>query len=375
MTDINRRLPICVFSLPEWSTDPRDTALDVQPILNSTAGAAHIVLLSGPASQLLTESVGKEWSVYHRAVRTYWPKIDLETSDPFQHLLTTLSRMDRWPDGPEGFGKVLIDSLLRATISYRYVEEALPTYANVRRMEREHLRQIVVMGETSEREQLDQARQDYEELQQQLDEEKEELYGFVSEAESERDQARSQLNDAQEQINALNARVYYLESLQVNDATPDHAEMEIPEDFDALEEWGKRHLAGKVVLHNRAIRAARKSKFEDVPLAYRALLILRDHYIPMKREGGIELRRTYDEALQKMGLEDSEPFTGTRAGQAGEDYFVEFAGHKRYLERHLKGSNSRDERYAFRLYFFWDDDSEQVVVGSLPGHLYNPRLS
>ena len=237
------------------------------------------------------------------------------------------------------------------------------------------MRQIEMAGGTTEREQLERARQDYEELQQQFDEEKEELYGFVSEAENERDQAQSQLNDAQEQINALNARVYYLESLQAHDIAPDHAELEIPEDFESLEEWGKKHLAGKVVLHNRAIRAARKSIFEDVPMAYRALLVLRDYYVPMKREGGIEFRRAYDEALREIALEDSEPFTGTRAGQTGESYLVEFAGHKRYLERHLKGSNSRDERYAFRLYFLWDEDSEQVVVGSLPGHLYHPRLS
>ena len=34
--------------------------------------------------------------------------------------------------------------------------------------------------------------------------------------------------------------------------------------------------------------AAKGSPFEDVRLAYRALLILRDHYMPMRREGGLE---------------------------------------------------------------------------------------
>jgi len=36
---------------------------------------------------------------------------------------------------------------------------------------------------------------------------------------------------------------------------------------------------------------------------------------------------------------------------------------------YLKGSSSREERYGFRLYFYWDEDTRQVVVGSFPGHL------
>ena len=180
---------------------------------------------------------------------------------------------------------------------------------------------------------------------------------------------------AQEQIDALKGRIYYLESLQSDNDPSLQEEVEILEDFESLEEWGKNHLGGKVFLHNRAIRAARKSRFENVPLAYKALILLRDYYVPMKHEGGIDARRAYDDALHQLGLEDSEPFTGSRAAQVGDSYFVEFGGKKRYLERHLKGSNSRDERYGFRLYFFWDDDTDQVVVGSLPSHLPHPSLS
>ena len=53
----------------------------------------------------------------------------------------------------------------------------------------------------------------------------------------------------------------------------------------------------------------------------------------------------------------------------GARIFVEFGGRRCELDRHLKGRNSRDPRLGFRLYFFWDDDTEQVVVGWLPNHL------
>jgi hypothetical protein len=37
---------------------------------------------------------------------------------------------------------------------------------------------------------------------------------------------------------------------------------------------------------------------------------------------------------------------------------------------HLKpGRNTRDPTRCLRIYFFWDDEEEQAVVGWLPGHL------
>ena len=43
------------------------------------------------------------------------------------------------------------------------------------------------------------------------------------------------------------------------------------------------------------------------------------------------------------------------------------------LERALRllGRDSRDRRYGFRLYFFWDEEGQVAVVGWLPSHLDN----
>ncbi len=117
----------------------------------------------------------------------------------------------------------------------------------------------------------------------------------------------------------------------------------------------------------RAIREAQKSPYEDIPFAYRVLLILRDFYVRMRR--GEVSHEAYEEALAKEGLEDLPCFAGERSGQFGEEYFVKFCGRRRELDRHVKGKNSRDPRFGFRLYFFFDDTSQQVIVGSFPEHL------
>lgn len=155
-----------------------------------------------------------------------------------------------------------------------------------------------------------------------------------------------------------------------SDPAADAENAQFPDNFDDLERWFEEHLSGgKVRLLRRAVRAAKKSPFKNPRLAYRALSILHDYYVPMRIEGGKARKDEYDKALRAANLTEAATFAGTRSGEYGDTYFVTHGGRKRELVRHLKGGNSRDPRYGFRLYFFWDDDDREVVVGSLPNHL------
>ena len=186
--------------------------------------------------------------------------------------------------------------------------------------------------------------------------------------EHERDQARSELNEFKQTINALRTRINHLE-MKLESGRNGNDETPIPDNFEELESWSQIHLAGKVAVLPRAIRSAKKSEFENIELAYRALICLRDYQYPMRIEGGTERVEAYRNATQELRLQDENTFPGNRATLQGDTYFVEFAGQRRLLERHLKGSNSRDPRHCFRLYYFWDDETKMIVVGSLPNHL------
>ena len=195
-----------------------------------------------------------------------------------------------------------------------------------------------------------------------------ELELLLRTAEHERDQARSGVEELRQTINALKTRNSYLEQRLATDRN-EGEEIPIPSSFEDLELWAQTHLAGKVVLLPRAIRSAKKSEFENIEQAYRALLCLRDHQYPMRIEGGSELVEAYRKATQELRLQDENTFPGNRATLQGDTYFVDYYGQRRLLERHLKGSNSRDPRHCFRLYYFWDDETKLIVVGSLPNHL------
>jgi hypothetical protein len=54
-----------------------------------------------------------------------------------------------------------------------------------------------------------------------------------------------------------------------------------------------------------------------------------------------------------------------------EMYGVPYRGRRRYATMHVCGSSSRNPTKGFRLYFFFDDEDEVVVITSLPSHLEN----
>jgi hypothetical protein len=146
----------------------------------------------------------------------------------------------------------------------------------------------------------------------------------------------------------------------------------LPESLDELESWAQQKLRGKILLHSRALNGAKKSRYMDQTLIYRSLLFLGNEYRELRlngSEGGSADR--YKLKLLELGLELTNSTTPARAGEQGEDYHVDYPsrGETRFLKHHLKKGTSRDERRCFRVYFFWDEAEEIVVVGWLPSHL------
>ena len=82
-------------------------------------------------------------------------------------------------------------------------------------------------------------------------------------------------------------------------------------------------------MHNRAYRGVQKSKLMDPRLIFQALLLLRDHYVPMRREGGAERKASFEQACQDLKLDDSLVGDATRTHR--ELYTVNYAGQPRVL--------------------------------------------
>lgn len=364
----SRQADVLVFALPDGSTNPSETAASAKAVHDNTLGAAHVFILSGPASFFLTELVGRELSVYRQAVRTYRPGFQAWIDEPSRHPLALPERIASWGEtGSSAFEGWLVNQALGNSAHAPGREERLPGFNTVRQLAAQLEREKVKNTGGTDADLIRLFEQDNEQLRKDIQEQKEQYDGLLLAADSEREAALQEANAAKAQALERLHRIRQLEKkfteTVAQQLTP------IPDTLDEFEPWCKEHLAGSVELANRAYQGVRKSEFHDPTFLYRALLLLRDHYVPMRVEGTPAHKRSYEEALKSLQLEDSA--TGDGVKFAADLYSVQYGGARRSLDRHLKGSDSRDRRYGFRLYFFWDDESQIVVVGWLPSHLDN----
>ncbi len=364
----HRRGDVIVFSLPEDSTSQDETAASAPEVARRTSGAAHVAVISGPAGYYLSDLVGEGFSVYRRAIRTYRPGFDPTTDEPFLHPRRLESQIAEWQDeGPKAYERLLISQALLRSVSSRDIERELPPFPELRRiaadLERKKDRQEV----SSQEDLLQLAESEIRELRDERAKMKDEYNGLLVVAEQERDSAQEDYERARNRNIHLQNRVRQLEQqlAQSNQSM----EPPIPNNLDGFEKWCQENLSGSVELHNRAFTGVKKSQYEDKSLLYKALLLLRDYYVPMRREGGDKKKDDFKKACQKLGIEEAQAISETGKGEEGDTYIVRHSGKKCVLKRHLRKGNAHDERYCFRLYFFWDDENEYVVVGWLPSHL------
>ena len=170
-------------------------------------------------------------------------------------------------------------------------------------------------------------------------------------------------------LDALRAHLH-----QQNNGAPD-AEIPIPDNYREMPDWVRENLAGQLLLLPRAERAVNKAEYGDVGLVYRALHVLANEYRDSRM--GVGTDEAFKAALARLGVEFAGAIDKCRAGQEGEDYYVNYpigTGNRAFLQFHLVKGTRHEDRYCMRIYFFWDDDTKQVVVGWLPSHLNN-RIS
>lgn len=364
----NRQADVLVFALPDGSSNPSDAAASANSVHDTTLGAAHVYVLTGPASFLLTDRVGRELSVFRKAVRTYRPGFRAWVDEPSRHPLALPDRVASWAKrAPGEFEKWLVNQSLGNSAHAPGREERLPSFNTVRQLAAQLERERRRKAGGTDAELIQLFEHDNEQLRRDLQEQKEQYDGLLLTADAEREAAIQEANAAKAQALERLHRIRQLEKKFADSAAQQATP--IPDTLENFETWCKEHLAGSVEIANRAYQGIRKSEFHDPQFIYRALLLLRDHYVPMRIEGTQERRRSYEEALHALQLEDSA--TGEGVKFAADLYSVQYGGTRRPLDRHLKGSDSRDRRYGFRLYFFWHDEGQVVVVGWLPSHLDN----
>lgn len=349
LEDPSRTLPVIVIAADE---EDGFTPLDADNLARALLGIAHVAVLTGDASWALTERFGKYLAVFGGGVRVYQAGFDADT-EPFQHRLFIRASLN------SATGRRTAERWLRSFVANESVKRVqlgreIFSFADIRnvslRLNQEKLREIGA----SPADQLEAARKAIKALEAKIEEQSQELTYFGGEHKSAEARAElAELNAAASstRINDLIAR------LRAKGDDPDHS-IAFPTSWAEVGSWCDKHLAGRLILTTSARRNMKKADFEDVAQAARCLLWLADTGRDRRINGG-------DGSINDEPIED-----GIRNAHCGGDEYPTFwRGQKCAVEWHIKnGGNVRDPKRCLRIYYFWDDATQVIVVDDLPAH-------
>ena len=358
-----RSVPIYAISTPHASEQPADALLDVRALSRACLGLAHVVVLPGSAAFQLTDAVGKDFSVFHGAVRTYHSGFNRLQDSPSRHPIAMAQTVEGgapWGDG--SFFDFLVERAYETSARAEGSQRRLPSFSSVKRIVAERKRTSATQAGID----IDSLELFEAEIES-LKLENRELEADIQEFDELASECQAEAEAAKRDSHWLKVENDRLRKLA--EASGIASEVDLPESIQQLPEWAEKQLVGRLALHPRAIRAVKKASYEDPGLVYKALLALANEYRDMKLAVDQSLQEPFLKAMKELGIDYGPSIERTRANEQGATYFVEWRQRNRFLENHLKKGSSKDERHTLRIYFFWDEDEQLVVVGSLPGHL------
>ena len=353
--------------------------LDPEMLARRLRGIAKVYVLSRRMSWALTDALSKRFAVAGASVRLFRPGFTPD-DDPNRHPLWApgiLAAQDMSLNG--------LSSLLEKEAAYsslRAIEQEddeFPHFDRVReavlRMQVDEARRQIANANAiddlgaSKALALQTALNDETKLREMFEEDNEAQRQEIQRLRRERDEL------IEEQL-SWHAREYYLQGRvkSLEDTLADTGlvnQPQLPGDWNQLEDWCTENLGDAVAVTSKAIRAARASVFENVPFCYEVLLFLANTYVPSRKgllPGGAT---TLEAEKDRLSIDISPVGRAAETHRSRETYSTNYKGVRLNLDMHVKGSNDRDPRNGFRLYFHWYEEEGRLIVGSFPGHLPN----
>lgn len=109
--------PVFAIGLFPRETNPESAPLDPWDLAHRTVGLAHVVVLTGPMTYALTDRVGRKYSVFGNAIRTYRPGCSIE-SHATEHPMALPETVRRWRNGgPHEFADFLTREAARTSVA------------------------------------------------------------------------------------------------------------------------------------------------------------------------------------------------------------------------------------------------------------------
>ncbi len=353
LTDPARKLPVFVLTVPEDAADRQRPLLDPTSLARAIVGIGQVAVLPADLTWSLTNRLGRLRSVFSGAARAYLAGFS-EDANPYAHRLILGEHLvghsgsapqgERWIRALAATEGIKRSTLGRDVLTFASIRQA--SYAlNQTRLEKEG---------ASESDRLAAASTRISDLEKQEEQTQAMLLYFHNE----HSDAEERAETAEEQARASAFRIQQLtEELEALGGGA-IVEQAPPSSWTDFCNWCDVQLAGRVVLSPQARRNLKTAEFEDVALAGRSLLWLASSCRNKRISGG----------EGSVGEEVIE--SGIRNAHCGSDQFdIMWQGQRYTADWHIKnGGNTRDPRRCMRIYYFWESNTQQIVVADMPNH-------
>jgi hypothetical protein len=353
LLDSTRTLPIIALSVPSNSADPQMPLINAKALAQACAGLAIVVILPAEYTWALSYRFGNRLSVYEGAVRIYLQNFT-EDSNPFGGHDLILAERFGTPEGAATTLKRLRWNAALGSITRLALGTEVLAFASLRLKSLEQKQIALRRSGAPEKEQLQAATERIGSLEEQL-KESAGLQDYFCGAHSQM-QERAETAEAQQKASGFRIKQLLLQLKQAG-KVPDE-NIQLPNEWPTFADWCENNLAGRVILTPQARRSVRDSVFEDVELAARCLLWLANVLGVAKMSDG-------DGALRDRVIEP-----GITNAHCGNDQFeIDWRDKRHIVDWHIKnGGNTREPERCLRIYYFWDDSSQQSVIASMPEH-------
>lgn len=359
----DRRLPVVLVSQAKNPALGQNGYLvDGRKLASVLAGSAHVMVIDWDATYELSQIVGDEWSCFGGAVRIYWPSsIDFEADDPYEHPLYTAQTIRR--NFYSGEFEKELEKEIRVQNAGQVIDwNRLGVQFYV---EAEQARMLSASGEASTEELLERCQEQLRRVHESQEEYKALAETYYADMAAYREDSQA----LQKQMTAMTGM---LDRQRREIARLKHGKVERPPvdwDYGQMAKWVEQYYPDRLYLHPRAVRALKSAVYQNPSMVYRCLILLAEDYYDYRmgrinRDTFLQRCNAVDPGLSECGFGESSDIL-----EQGDEYYITYAGKRHLLERHLKKGVSHNALYCLRIYFFWDEKSSHVVIGSLPGHL------
>lgn len=372
-----RQLPIILITQPdrnkwELSRNVPEYLVDPDVAARKLIGYAHVVAMPFREAYGWTNTLGKVWSAFDGAVRIYHKNFNMAKDETSRHPLFLKEKIHfhRYKEkfGDDAFLEYLYDEL-RKTNSASFQQYHKVMYLNDARIAKAKYDRELYLT----KDECVGCRELYEE----------EIAAYQIKLEEAQADA-NQWSDSS--IDAENASKFYqkenealrrqLDSLRLHleakSGESADSSLVLPGSYEDIPGWVSDYLSGRLVLHPRAYRGLKEASYENIEEVCNCLLLLANEYRSMKLS--LIGKDRYEQKIKELSVHVGGSIAKERAGEQGDTYYIEYpigSQRKTFLESHLRKGSNKDARYTLAIYYFWDDETRQVVVGWLPSHLRN----